>query len=69
MTWVPLEPPPCPQCGKPLHIQKDVAHKARCFTCCPMSQAMDRGEQMDYAGPLGIPYDLRNLQYYKRRDE
>jgi hypothetical protein len=68
--WVPMEPPRCPKCGTPLSIQQDVGpYQAKCFVCCPMAQSMRRGEIPEYAGPLGVPYDLRNLKYYKRKGE
>jgi len=68
--WIPREPPPCPKCGTPLVIQMGVGpYHARCFECCPMTQRMIEGDSLDYAGPLGVEYDLRNLKYYQPRSE
>ena len=63
--WKPRIAPPCPKCGTPLSIQRGVGpYRARCFECCEINKGMKEGKYADYFGPLGIEYDLRNLEFY-----
>ena len=56
--------PPCPRCGVRLVVQQGVGpYVALCYYCDPYSLADDN------MGPMGIKYDLRNLEYYNYTDE
>ena len=68
--WKPKIPPLCPKCGTPLSIQQGVGpYKARCFECCPFYKRLGEDDDFKYSGPLGIEYDLRNLQFYVEAED